>query len=267
VAQPPSLAHFGQPTRAPLPLSFSPLGPPRQPPRASPRAAQRPAPLGPAPSSARQPSSRGSPAPRSLPRARAPAAARPAAPQPNSPPARTQGSPAANAAPRPQPRPRARPRVARPAALARVERPAPPPPSSAPTTARCAQRFRVYRCRYPMEPLFIPSEPPRTISSPAAQFFLTRCPVFLTRVAAISPIRRPERRRRRVLAAQRVSPPRPAAAVVVRAAEVSCLLPLFPILLSTCCSPVAVEARLSRFSRPRLFFAGCAASSPWPELG
>jgi hypothetical protein len=31
VAQPPSLAHFGQPTRAPLPLSFSPLGPPRQP--------------------------------------------------------------------------------------------------------------------------------------------------------------------------------------------------------------------------------------------
>jgi hypothetical protein len=28
VAQPPSLAHFGQPTRAPLPLSFSPLSPP-----------------------------------------------------------------------------------------------------------------------------------------------------------------------------------------------------------------------------------------------
>jgi hypothetical protein len=75
VAQPPSLAHFGQPTRAPLPLSFFPLSPPaptlslvwassaaaqlqvfppRQPTRANPPArarvqpTQQPAPRGPA---------------------------------------------------------------------------------------------------------------------------------------------------------------------------------------------------------------------------
>jgi hypothetical protein len=158
-------------------------------------------------------------------------------------------------------------------------------PGRAPCCARsrgapsaAAAQFRAHdralHAAVPRLPLPLPNGATVYPLETATHDFLARCTVFphplpsfsrpsLLRLAGPPP----EPRLAPALCVPVAGVPCPAAAVVVRAAEVSCLLPLSPILLSTCCSPVAVEARLNRFSRSRLFFTGCAASSPWPELG
>jgi hypothetical protein len=250
VAQPASLAHFGQPTRAPLPLSFSPLGPPRQPSLSWASSAAAQLPVFPPP------------AHRANPPARARVQLSSAAAQPQLPPARAK-----------QPKPsQRRAQAARSAALSA------PLLRSLAWSAQCRRRSSRARTSVACALCFFQIRTPERISReenrPRAVFFAS-CARFLPPVvqfprherprppAQFSPLPLrladppPEPRLAPALCVPVAGVPRPAAAVVVRNAKVSLPHPLSPFpfflprrtrLLRTRSPP---SRRLTSPARPR----------------